>query len=130
MSRLEGKVALITGAARGQGRSHALRLAEEGADIIMVKPALSYLDIIREVKDAIHSPVSAYQVSGEYAMIKAAAARGWLDERRAVLEALTSIARAGADMAITYFAKDVARWLAEPSVSEHLAAVNPSAHAH
>lgn len=86
---------------------------EEGADIVMVKPALAYLDIIREVRDAVTVPVAAYQVSGEFSMIKAAAANGWIDERRVVLETLTGMARAGADILITYFAKDVARWLAE-----------------
>jgi porphobilinogen synthase len=85
--------------------------ADEGADILMVKPALPYLDIIRRVKDATGMPVAAYNVSGEYAMIKAAAAQGLLDERAAVLEALTGIRRAGADIVITYHAKDVARWL-------------------
>jgi porphobilinogen synthase len=85
--------------------------ADEGADILMVKPALPYLDIIRRVKDATGMPVAAYNVSGEYAMLKAAAARGLLDERAAVLEALTGIRRAGADIVITYHAKDVARWL-------------------
>jgi porphobilinogen synthase len=85
--------------------------ADEGADILIVKPALPYLDIIRRVKDATGMPVAAYNVSGEYAMIKAAAAQGLLDERAAVLEALTGIRRAGADIVITYHAKDVARWL-------------------
>jgi porphobilinogen synthase len=85
--------------------------ADEGADILMVKPALPYLDIIRRVKDATGMPVAAYNVSGEYSMIKAAAAQGLLDERAAVLEALTGIRRAGADIVITYHAKDVARWL-------------------
>jgi porphobilinogen synthase len=84
---------------------------EEGADIVMVKPALPYLDVIRRVKDETRMPVAAYQVSGEYAMIKAAAAAGALDERAAVLESLTAIRRAGADIVITYFAKDVATWL-------------------
>jgi porphobilinogen synthase len=84
---------------------------DEGADIVMVKPALPYLDIIRRVKDATGMPVAAYNVSGEYAMIKAAAMQGLLDERAAVLEALTGIRRAGADIVITYHAKDVARWL-------------------
>jgi porphobilinogen synthase len=83
----------------------------EGADVVMVKPALPYLDIIRRVRDSTELPVAAYNVSGEYAMIKAAAAAGWLDERAAVLEALTGIRRAGADIVITYHAKDVARWL-------------------
>ncbi len=79
---------------------------EEGADIVMVKPALSYLDIIREVKDVSEVPVSAYNISGEYAMIKAAAKMGWIDEDKAILETLTSIKRAGADLIATYFAKD------------------------
>ncbi len=85
--------------------------AAEGADVIMVKPALPYLDVIRRVKDATNLPVAAYNVSGEYAMLKTAAAAGLLDERAAVLEALTGIRRAGADIVITYHAKDVARWL-------------------
>jgi len=80
---------------------------EEGADIVMVKPALSYLDIIREIKNEIHIPLAAYQVSGEYAMIKAASAKGWIDEPNAILETITSIRRAGADLIATYFAKDI-----------------------
>ncbi len=84
---------------------------EEGADMVMVKPALPYLDVIRRVRDACHLPVGAYNVSGEYAMIKAAAANGWLDERAVVLELLTGIKRAGADLILTYHAKDAARWL-------------------
>jgi porphobilinogen synthase len=79
---------------------------EEGADIVMVKPALAYLDIIRRVKEKFHVPVAAYNVSGEYAMVKAAAKNGWIDERRIVQEILTSIRRAGADWIITYHAKD------------------------
>jgi len=90
----------------------ALLDVEEGADIVMVKPALPYLDVVRRVKEATRVPVAAYNVSGEYAMVKAAAAAGWIDERAAVLEALTGIRRAGADIVITYHAKDVARWLA------------------
>ncbi len=86
---------------------------EEGADIVMVKPALSYLDIIHRVKERFEMPVAAYNVSGEYAMIKAAARQGWIDEKRVVLEALTSIKRAGADMILTYFAKSVVDWLEE-----------------
>ena len=82
---------------------------EEGADVVMVKPALPYLDVIRRVKERFGYPVAAYQVSGEYAMIKAAAANGWIDEPRAVDETLTAIRRAGADIVITYFAEDVAR---------------------
>jgi len=83
----------------------------EGADLVMVKPAGPYLDIIRQVKDAVRVPVVAYQVSGEFSLIKAAAERGWIDERAAVLETLTGIARAGADLIISYFAPEVARWL-------------------
>ncbi len=86
--------------------------AEEGADVLMVKPALPYLDVIRCVRDATELPLAAYNVSGEYAMVKAAAAAGLIDERAAVLEALTGIRRAGADIVITYHAKDVASWLA------------------
>jgi porphobilinogen synthase len=82
---------------------------EEGADIVMVKPALPYLDVVRRVKDRFGYPVAAYQVSGEYAMVKAAAAKGWIDEGRVVAETLTAIRRAGADVIITYFARDVAR---------------------
>jgi porphobilinogen synthase len=81
---------------------------EEGADIVMVKPAMAYLDIIREIKNAVTVPVSAYHVSGEYAMIKAAAEKGWIDENKAIIESLTSIKRAGADLIATYFAKDAA----------------------
>ncbi|MCL6105930.1 MAG: porphobilinogen synthase [Actinobacteria bacterium] len=84
---------------------------DEGADIIMVKPALPYLDVIQRVKQETKFPLAAYNVSGEYAAIKAAAANGWLDEQQAVLEALTSIRRAGADMIVTYHARDVAAWL-------------------
>jgi porphobilinogen synthase len=84
---------------------------EQGADLIMVKPALSYLDIIRRVKDRFGVPVAAYNVSGEFAMVKAAAMKGWIDERRITLEILTSIKRAGADMILTYHARDFARWL-------------------
>jgi porphobilinogen synthase len=91
----------------------ALLDVEEGADMVMVKPALSYLDVIRRVKDATRVPVAAYNVSGEYAMVKAAAAAGYLDERATVLETLTAIRRAGADVVISYHAKDVARWLTQ-----------------
>ena len=84
---------------------------DEGADIVMVKPALPYLDVIRRAKDETRFPMAAYHVSGEYAMVKAAAANGWLDERRVVLELLTSIRRAGADLILTYHAKDAADWL-------------------
>lgn len=85
--------------------NETLQDVEEGADIVMVKPAMAYLDIIREVKNAVTIPVSAYHVSGEYAMIKAAAERGWLDENKAIIESLTSVKRAGADLIATYFAK-------------------------
>jgi porphobilinogen synthase len=84
---------------------------EEGADLVMVKPAGPYLDLIRQVRDAVKVPVVAYQVSGEFSLIKAAAARGWIDERAAVLETLTGIRRAGADLIVSYFAPEVARWL-------------------
>ncbi len=84
---------------------------EEGADIVMVKPALPYLDVLRRVRETTDLPVAAYNVSGEYSMVKAAAGNGWLDEERTVLEALTSIKRAGADIIITYHAPDAARWL-------------------
>ena len=84
---------------------------EEGADAVMVKPALAYLDVIRAARERFDFPLAAYNVSGEYAMVKAAAANGWLDERRVALEILTGIVRAGADIVITYHAKDVARWI-------------------
>jgi porphobilinogen synthase len=89
----------------------ALLDVEEGADVVMVKPALPYLDVIRRVKEATRVPIAAYNVSGEYAMVKAAAGAGYIDERGVVLEALTAIRRAGADIVITYHAKDVAEWL-------------------
>jgi porphobilinogen synthase len=84
---------------------------EEGADMLMVKPALPYLDVVRGVKQATGAPLAAYHVSGEYAMLKAAAAKGWLDERAAVLESLTAVKRAGADVMVTYYAKEAAGWL-------------------
>ncbi|MDO8848013.1 MAG: porphobilinogen synthase [Coriobacteriia bacterium] len=93
-------------------RETALDIAE-GADIVMVKPALAYMDVIRRVKDEFGYPTCAYNVSGEYAMVKAAAANDWIDEKRVVLETLTGFRRAGADMIITYHAKDAARWLTE-----------------
>jgi porphobilinogen synthase len=86
---------------------------EEGADVLMVKPALPYLDVVRRVKDATAAPVAAYHVSGEYSMLKAAASNGWLDERAAAMESLVSIRRAGADIIVTYYAKEAAAWLAE-----------------
>jgi porphobilinogen synthase len=95
--------------------AEAVREAEldldEGADMLMVKPAIPYLDVVRRVKDATGAPVAAYHVSGEYSMLKAAAANGWIDERQAVLETLTSIRRAGADAIVTYYAKEAAPWL-------------------
>jgi porphobilinogen synthase len=94
-----------------EARREAAADIEESADVVMVKPALPYLDVIRAVREQTDLPVAAYNVSGEYAMLKAAIERGWLDERRAILETLTSIARAGADIIITYHAKEAARWL-------------------
>ncbi|HEY1017526.1 MAG TPA: porphobilinogen synthase [Sediminibacterium sp.] len=96
---------------RTEAIKETLMDVEEGTDIVMVKPALAYLDIIREIKNAVTVPVSAYQVSGEYAMIKASAKMGWIDENKAILETLTSIKRAGADLIATYFAKDAVRLL-------------------
>lgn len=108
----------------GDRRSHQMDIAntrealkealsdlEEGADILMVKPAGAYLDIIHQVKQMTNVPLAAYQVSGEYAMIKAAGANGWIDEERVMIEAFTAIKRAGADMVLTYFAKDIARYI-------------------
>src|SRR5205814_9827116 len=98
----------------GDGRG-ALRECEldvdEGAGAIMVKPALPYLDVIRAVREAFDVPVAAYNVSGEYAMVKAAAQAGWLDERQAALESLTAIRRAGADLIVSYWTRDLAAWL-------------------
>jgi porphobilinogen synthase len=96
----------------GEAVREALLDVEEGADVVMVKPALPYLDVIQRIKQATRVPVAAYNVSGEYAMLKAAAQNGWLDEQAAVLETLTSIRRAGADMILTYHAKEAARWVA------------------
>lgn len=93
---------------RREAISETLADVEEGADIVMVKPAMAYLDIIREIRNAVTVPVSAYHVSGEYAMIKAAASMGWLNEEKAMMESLTSIRRAGADLIATYFAKQAA----------------------
>ena len=89
------------------------QMLQEGADFLIVKPALSYLDIMRDVKNNFTLPVVAYNVSGEYAMVKAAAQNGWIDEKAIVLETLTSMKRAGADLIMTYHAKDAARWLEE-----------------
>ena len=94
-------------------REVALDIAE-GADIVMVKPAMAYLDLVRRVADAVSVPVAAYQVSGEYAMIEAAGAQGWVDRDRAVLESLTCIRRAGASVILTYWAGEVAQWLGAP----------------
>lgn len=98
----------------------------EGADMVMVKPALAYMDLIRDVREIVHLPVAAYNVSGEYSMVKAAARNGWIDERRVVLETLSGMKRAGADLILTYHAVDVARWLAEDE-SAALKAVAPRA---
>jgi porphobilinogen synthase len=98
---------------RNEAVKEALQDVEEGADIVMVKPALSYLDIIREVKNEVRVPVSVYNISGEYAMIKAAAKMGWIDENKAILETLTSMKRAGADLIATYFARDAVKLLAQ-----------------
>jgi porphobilinogen synthase len=86
---------------------------EEGADLVMVKPAGGYLDVLREVADSVDVPVAAYQVSGEYAMVEAAAERGWIDRERMVVESVTSIHRAGADIVLTYWAAELARWIRE-----------------
>jgi len=94
-----------------EGVREAKQDLDEGADVVMVKPATPYLDVIRRVKDATGAPVAAFHVSGEYAMLKAAARNGWIDEERAVLETLTSIRRAGADLVLSYYAKDAAAWL-------------------
>ena len=98
---------------RREGLKEALLDAEEGADILMVKPAMSYLDIVREVKDATNLPLATYSVSGEYAMVKAAASRGWIDEDRIVCEMAASAFRAGADLYITYYAKELAGFIQE-----------------
>ena len=98
---------------RREAIKEALLDVQEGADMLMVKPALAYMDIIREVKDATQLPMAVYNVSGEYAMVKAAAANGWIDEKRVVLETMLSFKRAGADMILTYHALDVAAWLNE-----------------
>jgi len=95
-----------------EGVREALLDVAEGADIVMVKPALAYLDVLRQVRDAVDVPVAAYNISGEYAMVEAAAARGWIDREPAILETLTSIRRAGADVVLTYWASEVARLLA------------------
>jgi porphobilinogen synthase len=101
----------------GANRREAMREIaldlEEGADIVMVKPALAYLDVIREARERFDAPIAAYNISGEYAMVKAAARNGWIDEKKIVLEILTSIVRAGADFVLTYHALDAAKWLKE-----------------
>jgi porphobilinogen synthase len=96
-----------------EGVREALLDIAEGADAVMVKPALAYLDVLRAVADAVDVPVAAYQVSGEYAMVEAAAAQGWIDRRRIILETLTGVRRAGAGMVLTYWATEAAQWLAE-----------------
>ena len=98
---------------RKEGLKEALLDVEEGADIIMVKPAMSYLDIVREVADRVDLPVAAYSVSGEYAMVKAAAKMGWIDEEKIICEMATAAYRAGADIYITYYAKELARFMQE-----------------
>jgi porphobilinogen synthase len=98
---------------RTEAVKEALMDVEEGADIVMVKPGLPYLDIVREVKNAVNVPVSVYNISGEYAMIKAAAKMGWINEEKAILETLTSIKRAGADLIATYFAKDAVKLIGQ-----------------
>jgi len=98
---------------RREAIREALLDVEEGADMLMVKPALAYMDIVREVKDATQLPMAVYDVSGEYAMVKAAAASGWIDEKRVVLETMLGFKRAGADLILSYHALDVARWLSE-----------------
>ena len=98
---------------RREGMKEALMDIEEGADIIMVKPAMSYLDMVSEISKAVNVPVAAYSVSGEYAMVKAAAANGWIDEKKIVMENMVGLKRAGAKMIITYHALDVAKWLKE-----------------
>ena len=96
-----------------EGIKEALLDVEEGADIIMVKPAMAYQDVITEVRKVVNTPVAAYSVSGEYAMVKAAAANGWIDEKKIVMENMVGLKRAGAKMIITYHALDVAKWLKE-----------------
>ena len=96
---------------RREGVREALLDVEEGADVVMVKPALAYLDVLREVRDAVGVPVAAYNISGEYAMVEAAAANGWIDRDRAIEESLTAFVRAGADAVLTYWAVEAARWL-------------------
>jgi porphobilinogen synthase len=96
---------------RREAIREALLDVEQGADMLMVKPALAYMDIIREVKDATLLPMAVYNVSGEYAMVKAAAEKGWIDEKRVVMETMMGFKRAGADLILTYHALDVARWL-------------------
>ena len=98
---------------RREALKEAFLDVEEGADIIMVKPAMSYLDLVREVRDNIDLPVAAYSVSGEYAMVKAAAANGWIDEEKIVCEMAVAAFRAGADIYLTYYAKELAKFIAE-----------------
>ena len=101
---------------RREGLKEAMLDVEEGADIIMVKPAMSFLDIVREVKDATDLPVAAYSVSGEYAMVKAAAEKGWIDEEKIMCEMAVSAFRAGVDIYLTYYAKELARCIKEGKI--------------
>src|SRR5690625_2527417 len=96
---------------RMEAMREAMSDVDEGADFLIVKPALSYMDIMRDIKNNFHLPVVAYNVSGEYSMVKGAALQSWIDEKEIVLESLTSMKRAGADLILTYHAKDVAKWL-------------------
>ena len=120
--RINDALAVITGGASGLGLAVARHVVaaggkvvlldvQEGADLVMIKPAGPYLDVIRRVRLVVQVPIVAYQVSGEYSLIKAASERGWIDERAAAFETLTGIKRAGADLIITYFAPDMCRWL-------------------
>ena len=113
MGKLAGTSALVAGGTNPVGLATAKLFAKEGADVLMVKPAITSLDLLAHARDRFDLPLAAYQVSGEAAMIEAAAERGWIDRRGAVLESLTAITRAGADIIVTYFAGDVAAWLKE-----------------
>ncbi len=114
---MTGRPTSRTSATALEGVREALLDVEQGADLVMVKPALGFLDVVRRVRDAVDVPVAAYNVSGEYAMVEAAAARGWIDREAAILETLTSIRRAGADVVLTYWAAEAARLLTPLSVA-------------